>query len=45
MPDIILYSDMDHFKKYKYFRKSDQEAASAIMAKARKIVYAELDKL
>ena len=42
MPDIRIYSDIEHFLKYK---KLDADTKARINAKARKLIYGELDKL
>lgn len=42
MPDIRIYSDIEHFLKYK---KLKPETKGKINAKARQLIYDELDKL
>lgn len=42
MPDIRIYSDIEHFLKYK---KLDDKTKSKINAKARQMIYGELDKI
>ena len=42
MPEIRIYSDIEHFLKYK---KLDTDTKAGINAKARKLIYKELDKL
>jgi hypothetical protein len=42
VPDIRIYSDIDHFLKYKAL---DIDTKSKINAKARQLIYGELDSL
>jgi len=42
MPDIKFYMDQEHWDKY---RQIEKETKTKIMAKARKLIYQELDKL
>ena|GEM_PF-4610330 len=42
MPDIRIYSDIDHFLKYK---AQHIDVKSKINAKARQLIYGELDRL
>ncbi len=42
MPDIRIYADMDHFIKY---RGLSEDKKSEINAKARQLIYKELDRL
>ena len=42
MPEIRIYSDMEHFIKH---RKLDSETKEKINKKAQQLIYEELDKL